>query len=69
MKGKKTMIKLQNEITYKLYLLKEKRKQLRGNRDSRQVAELLSYIDGQIDALLAIKLAINKNKPIVRGAI
>jgi hypothetical protein len=63
------MIKLQNEITYKLYLLKEKRKQLRGNRDSRQVAELLSYIDGQIDALLAIKLAINKNKPIVRGAI
>jgi hypothetical protein len=30
---------------------------------------LLSYIDGQIDALLAIKLAINKNKPIVRGAI
>jgi hypothetical protein len=63
------MQKLQNEITYKLYLLKEKRKQLRGNRDSRQVAELLSYIDGQIDALLAIKLAINKNKPIVRGAI
>jgi hypothetical protein len=57
-----TMKKLQNEIADKLDLLEEKRKQLGGNRDSRQVAELLSYIDGQIDALLAVKLALTGNK-------
>lgn len=56
------MKKLQNEIADKLDLLEEKRKQLGGNRDSRQVAELLSYIDGQIDALLAVRLALNGNK-------
>jgi hypothetical protein len=56
------MKKLQNEITDKLDLLEERRKQLLVNRDSRQVAELLSYIDGQIDTLLAVKLALNGNK-------
>jgi hypothetical protein len=56
------MKKLKNEITDKIDVLEEKRKQLGGNRDSRQVAELLSYIDGQIDALLAVRLALNGNK-------
>jgi len=56
------MKKLKNEITDKLDLLGEKRKQLETNRDSRQVAELLSYIDGQIDTLLAVRLALDGNK-------
>jgi hypothetical protein len=56
------MKKLQNEITDKLDLLEERRKQLLVNRDSRQVAELLLYIDGQIDTLLAVRLAISGNK-------
>jgi hypothetical protein len=56
------MKKLQNEIADKLDLLEERRRQLEYNRDSRQVAELLSYIDGQIDALLAVRLALNGNK-------
>jgi hypothetical protein len=56
------MKKLKNEITDKIDVLEEKRKQLGGNRDSRQVAELLSYIEGQIDALLAVRLALDGNK-------
>ena len=54
--------KLIAEITEKILLLEEQRKQMELGRDNRQVADLLNYKDGQIDTLLAVRLLLQKNR-------